>query len=179
MGRNNGSSPSTICWTRCWDLTTWSTDRNTPDAVPAYKDNHQKWEEKFSLWEKSQSPQQPFKTPEPQRKMPKLSSKPSVKHKVNLKPKATLHNTLVKEKFRKLHLATLPWQLSHNSLLLFKRCPRTFKTSVKIITTPWAYDLIAIECLFYRNKFTQGKIQWLGSFPQFEFSVACCTFDIC
>ncbi|KAJ7377138.1 hypothetical protein OS493_030733 [Desmophyllum pertusum] len=173
----------------------------SPHSVPEYEYDHQKWEDEFTLGQKSQSPCKTSETPgEPPRKLPKLSSKPPVKRELNLKPKAGLQDTSVIKKFINLptcnpiRVPCVPaWGGTFGSITLVNTCPiDNFLTIVYFhlkdvpqiskklseLSEPWAKDLVSMESFFDKKEFTQGKIEWLRYFSQFDFSVASGTFDI-
>ena len=172
-----------------------------PHAVPEYEYDHQKWENEFSLGADSLSPQKSSKTPEPPRKLQKLSSKPSVKRGLKLKlPKACLSDTSEIKKYVNLsshnpiRVPRVPaWGGTFGNITLVNTCPiDNFLTIVYVrlkespqlskylskLSETWADDLLTIEQLFDKNDFTQGKIKWLTPFSHFDFSVAGGTFDV-
>ena len=48
-----------------------------------------------------------------------------------------------------------------------------------LYTEPWAKHLVTIAHMFDNGEFTGGKVEWLSPFPQFDFSVAHSTIDVC
>ena len=167
-------------------------------SVPEYQYDHQKWEDQFTSAESGNSPPvTTFKTPEPPRKLPKLSSKPhSVKRELNLKPEdqSMIKKFIYQPSRDVIRVPRVPARGgTFGNITLVNTCPidnflaivycrlkEVPEVSKRLsrLSESWANDLVTIERLFDNNEFTQGKIKWLSYFPQFNFTVSRGTFDV-
>ena len=155
----------------------------------------------LSLWHRmNQVTVEPFETPEPPKKIPKLSTAPPVKPACKANQGRSMQASSVVKKFMELptkspiRVPRVPgWGGTFGNVKLINTCPiDNFLTIVylrlkdvpqtsKIISklsNPWAKDFMSIERLFDQHEFTQAKIEWLRPFPQFNFSVASGTIDV-
>lgn len=164
-----------------------------PHSQLSFEYSHQKWEEQLT------SPKS-FTTPEPPKKIPKLSTAPPVKRALKLKQGTAVQGSTVVKKFIQLpsnspiHVPRVPgWCGTCGSVTLVNTCPiDNFLTIVYLwlkdvprasaklsgISESWAKDLLSLERLFDQHEFTQGKIEWLRPLPRFDFTVVSGTIDV-
>ncbi|XP_078384134.1 uncharacterized protein LOC144666603 [Oculina patagonica] len=171
-----------------------------PQSMPSYEYNHQNWEDQFSLEEQEELPAKPCETPEPAKKIPKLSTTPPAKRSLKMKQGTSMQRSTVVRRFIQLPTSTpirvprVPgWGGTFGNVTLTNTCPidnlltivylrlkDVPKTSEKLSTLsdPWAKDLTTVERLFDQHEFTQAKVEWLRPLPQFDFSVTRGTIDV-